>query len=73
MTYYTVNMADYSSPFKRSVITTYHHSLSITVCQQYNKCTGIKSVNDSILLNRLHTAMITVLNTGSNLLFGFNR
>ena len=28
MTYYTVNMADCSSPFKRSVITTYHHSLS---------------------------------------------
>ena len=28
VTYYTVNMADCSSPFKRSVITTYHHSLS---------------------------------------------
>ena len=45
----------------------------ITVCPQYNKCTGIKSVNNSILLNRLHTAMITVLNTSSNLLFGVNR
>ena len=28
VTLYTVNMADCSSPFKRSVITTYHHSLS---------------------------------------------
>ena len=45
----------------------------ITVCPQYNKYTRIKSVNNSILLNRLHTAMITVLNTGSNLLFGVNR
>ena len=27
VTNYTVNMADCSSPFKRSVITTYHHSL----------------------------------------------
>ena len=34
VTYYTVNMADYSSPFKRSVITTYHHSLS-TVYQMH--------------------------------------
>ena len=45
----------------------------ITGCPQYNKCSGIKSVNNNILLNRLHTAMITVLNTGSNLLFGVNR
>ena len=28
VTHYTVNMADCSSPFKRSVITAYHHSLS---------------------------------------------
>ena len=69
MTYYPVNMADCSSPFKRSVITTCHHSLSTV----YNKCTGIKSVNNGILLNRLHAAMIMVLNTGSNLLFGVNR
>ena len=34
VTYYTVNMADCSSPFKRSVITTYHHSLS-TVYQMH--------------------------------------
>ena len=34
VTYYTVNMADCSSPFKRSVITTYHHSMS-TVYQMH--------------------------------------
>ena len=34
VTYYTVNMVDCSSPFKRSVITTYHHSLS-TVYQMH--------------------------------------
>ena len=34
VTYYTVNMADCSSPFKRSVITTYHHSLS-TIYQMH--------------------------------------
>ena len=34
VTYYTVNMADCSSPFKRSVITTYDHSLS-TVYQMH--------------------------------------
>ena len=68
VTYYTVNMADCSSLPKEVWL-----QPIITVCPQYNKCSGIKSVNNSILLNRLHTAMITVLNTGSNLLFGVNR
>ena len=37
----------------------------ITVHSQLNKCTFIKSVDNSILLNRLHMAMITVLDIGS--------
>ena len=45
-------------------------NLSSQFVLQCNKCAGIKSVDNSILLNRLYTAMITVLDMGSNLLFG---
>ena len=38
-----------------------------------NKCTVIESVDNNNLLNRLHTAMITVLVMGSTLLFGVSR
>ena len=69
MTYHPVNMADCSNPFKRSQGTTYHHSGTYSI----TKCTVIKSVDNNNLLNRLHTAMITVLDIGSNLLFGVNR
>ena len=68
MTYYPINMADCSNPFKGSAITTYHPSLPYIIQMH---C--IKLVDNSILLNRLHTAMITVLDIGSNFLFGSNR
>ena len=45
VTYYTVNMADCSSPFKRSVITTYHHSLST-----------LYSITNALVSNRSITA-----------------
>ena len=44
------------------------YNLLLQFVLQCNKCTGIKLVDNSILLNRLHTAMITVLDIGSNLL-----
>ena len=64
--YHPANMADCSNPFKRT-------EGMLPQCALHNKCTVIKSVDNNSMLNRLHTAMITVLDMGSNLLFGVNR
>ena len=72
MTYHPADMADCSNPFKRTEGTTPGYNLLSQCALQNNKYAVIKLVDNKNLLNRLHTAMITVLNIGSNLLFGFN-
>ena len=69
VTYHAVNMADCSNPFKRCEDTTYRLSVSYTITNALSS----NRLIISILLNRLHMAMITVLDIGSSLLFGVNQ
>ncbi len=62
-------MADYSNAFNKIMVPTYHYSSS----HMNKRNTIYKLVDDNILLNRLHCAMIMVDEAGSNPLSGANR
>ena len=79
VTYYPVNKVDCSNPIKKkcdyNLSSQFVHSVT-NVLVPYWSITAFCWIIELLYprwLNRLHMAMITVLNTGSHLLFGVNR